>query len=254
MAKYRILVVEDELIVSKDIQQSLIKLGYEIAGASKTAEDALEKAKAEMPDLILMDIMLKGEMNGIEAADIIKKELGIPVIFLTAYADENTINKAKKSEPYGYLIKPFKDVELQTTIEIVLYRAEKERESKKENDMLLKLADKQPTENKAEIFFKSKNKLVKVILNEITYIEAHKDYVSINTNKEKHTILATMAQIEQYFENTNICRAHRSFFININKINSLDSNFLKLEGAEKLVPIGSNYKEDLMSKLNIFGS
>ena len=96
-----ILVVEDESIVSKDIQLSLKRLGYNICGASATGEEAVYKAKETNPDLILMDIMLKGKLNGIEAAHIIREEMDVPIIYLTAYADESTLSKAKITEPYG---------------------------------------------------------------------------------------------------------------------------------------------------------
>ena len=108
--KANIQVVEDEAIVSKDIQQSLKKLGYNVVGSAATGEKAIEIARELKPDLVLMDIMLKGEMSGIDAADIIKEELNIPIIFLTAYADENTLAKAKVTEPFGYIIKPFKEM------------------------------------------------------------------------------------------------------------------------------------------------
>ena len=116
MSKIGILVVEDESIVAKDIQQSLKKLGYEVLGVCSTGEDAMEKAEQVKPGLILMDIMLKGEISGIEAADFVKQKLNIPVIFLTAYADSSTLSKAKVTEPYGYIIKPFKEIDLQTNI------------------------------------------------------------------------------------------------------------------------------------------
>lgn len=136
MSKYNILVVEDESIVSKDIQQSLKKLGYNIAGAAATGEKAIEIANETRPDLVLMDIMLKGDMSGIETADKIKASLGIPVIYLTAYADENTLSKAKVTEPYGYIIKPFKEIDLHTSIEMALYKHSKEAEILKERDFL----------------------------------------------------------------------------------------------------------------------
>jgi CheY-like chemotaxis protein len=120
MSKKNILVVEDEAIVSKDIQQSLKKLGYNIVGSAATGEKAVELAKETKPDLVLMDIMLKGEMSGIDAAEKIRETLNVPVIYLTAYADENTLAKAKVTEPYGYIIKPFKEVDLHTSIEMAL--------------------------------------------------------------------------------------------------------------------------------------
>ena len=118
MSKNNILVIEDEAIVSKDIQQSLKKLGYNIVGSAATGEKAVELAKQTKPDLVLMDIMLKGEMSGIDAAEKIRETLNVPVIYLTAYADENTLAKAKVTEPYGYIIKPFKEVDLLTNTKV----------------------------------------------------------------------------------------------------------------------------------------
>ncbi len=109
MAKVKILVVEDESIVAKDIQNSLKKLGYHVPTTVSSAEKAIEEVEENRPDLILMDIMLKGQMSGIEAANVIKERFGVPLIFLTAYADDNTLSKAKITEPYGYIIKPFKE-------------------------------------------------------------------------------------------------------------------------------------------------
>ena len=122
MAQTNVLVVEDESIVSKDIQHSLKKLGYNVVGAASNGEQAVKLAVETMPDIILMDIMLKGEMNGIEAADRIRRETNIPVIFLTAYADESTLAKAKVTQPYGYIIKPFKEIDLLTYFELALYK------------------------------------------------------------------------------------------------------------------------------------
>jgi two-component system cell cycle sensor histidine kinase/response regulator CckA len=134
MNSTRILVVEDEQIVSKDIQLRLKRFGYEIVGAVASGEDAIALAKDTRPDLVMMDVMLKGDMMGTEAAAVIHREYDIPVIYLTAYADQNTLNQAKVTEPYGYVLKPFDERELQTAIEMALYkyRAEKEKQALKE--------------------------------------------------------------------------------------------------------------------------
>ena len=137
MSKFNIMVVEDESIVAKDIQQSLKKLGYNVVDVCSTAEAAIVSAKDKKPDLILMDIMLKGEKSGIDAAEEIKSLISVPIVFLTAYADESTLNKAKITEPYGYIIKPFKEIELHTTIEMAIYKHNKVSEVKKERDLFL---------------------------------------------------------------------------------------------------------------------
>ena len=113
MGKINVLVVEDESIVSKDIQYSLKKLGYNVVGVAATGQKAIDLCREKSPDIILMDIMLKGDINGIEASTRIKESYNIPVIFLTAYADENTLSKAKVTEPYAYIIKPFKEIQYQ---------------------------------------------------------------------------------------------------------------------------------------------
>ncbi len=120
--KTRILVVEDETIVALDLQNSLKILGYEVVGHASSGEEAIAKANATQPDLVLMDIILKGEMDGVQAADTIRAQLNIPIIFLTACADERTLQRAKVTEAFGYILKPFEERELHGHIEIALYK------------------------------------------------------------------------------------------------------------------------------------
>ena len=130
MATAGILLVEDENIVALDLRMRLTKLGYSVLGMAASGEEAVAKATSLAPDLVLMDINLKGDMDGIGAAEQIKARLDIPVIFVTAYADENTLQRAKITEPYGYLLKPFEERELHTSIEIALYKHKMERRLK----------------------------------------------------------------------------------------------------------------------------
>ncbi|MGB8645804.1 MAG: PAS domain S-box protein [Anaerolineae bacterium] len=134
MGDTAILIVEDEAIVARDLRQRLRDMGYNVVGIASRGEEAIEKAQTLHPDLTLMDIHLASEMDGIQAATVIRQTCHIPVIFLTAYADEGTLSRAKITEPFGYILKPFEERELQTTIEIGLYRHRSEitmRESEK---------------------------------------------------------------------------------------------------------------------------
>lgn len=126
--KPQILIVEDESIVALDIQNRLKRLGYTVTGFVASGEDAIVKAAEFQPDLVLMDIKLKGVMDGIDAAAKIKAQFGIPAIYLTAFADEATLQRAKETEPLGYLIKPFEERELLATIRMALYRLQIERQ------------------------------------------------------------------------------------------------------------------------------
>ena len=249
MSKTNVLVVEDESIVSKDIQHSLKKLGYNVVGAASMGEKAIELANSENPDIVLMDIMLKGDMNGIETAAKIKETLSIPVIFLTAYADESTLSKAKVTEPYGYIIKPFKEIDLHTSIEMALYKHSKEKEVVKERDLLYSIVENK--ENKEFIFVKSNSRLVKLKTAEIYFVEALKDYVVINTLNSRYTIHSTMKDIERKLPGDDFLRVHRSYIVRLDKISAIEQPNLILENYKKNIPIGGSYKEELVKRINL---
>ena len=120
MNKTKILIVEDELITAESLSMDLQKLDYQVVGIVSSGEKAINKALETNPNLILMDIMLRGEIDGITAAEIIKKSLNIPIIYLTAYADLKTLERAKSTQPYGYLVKPYKLIDISTTITIAM--------------------------------------------------------------------------------------------------------------------------------------
>ena len=123
----RILIVEDDGIVARDIQQTLVRLGYAYPIVVSSGEEAVQRVAEIRPDLVLMDIKLKGAMDGVEAAQQIRARFDIPVIYLTAYADDLTLRRAKITAPFGYVLKPFEEEELHSTIEMALYRHEMER-------------------------------------------------------------------------------------------------------------------------------
>ncbi|MBD3291185.1 response regulator [candidate division KSB1 bacterium] len=126
----KILIVEDEKIVASDIQNSLIRMGYSTLGIASSGDEALEKTREFHPDIVLMDIRLEGEMDGIDSALKIRERFHIPVIYLTAYADDSTLQRAKISEPYGYILKPFDSRDLHTSIEMALYKHKMEKKLK----------------------------------------------------------------------------------------------------------------------------
>jgi two-component system, cell cycle sensor histidine kinase and response regulator CckA len=130
MAGDRILIVEDEAIVARDIHDALLEMGYEVSGVASSGESAIKKAEDENPDLILMDLRLSGEIDGVKAADIIRENYDVPVIYLTAYSDDATLQRAKVTQPFGYLLKPVIPKELQSAIEIALFRHRSEKQMK----------------------------------------------------------------------------------------------------------------------------
>lgn len=139
MPSIEILIVEDESIVATDLQNSLLNMGYHVVNVVDSGEDAIGVLEKHSLDLVIMDIGLKGKIDGIKAAGMIRERFFIPVIYLTAYSDDKTIEKAKKTEPYGYILKPFEEKELHSIIEMALYKFKMERELKESEEKFRRL-------------------------------------------------------------------------------------------------------------------
>ncbi len=122
MIPARIMIVEDERITAEDIYDILTQLGYTVTALVSTGADAIRHAELTRPDLVMMDIRIRGDMDGVEAAREIRERFDIPVVYLTAHADRETLDRAKLAEPLGYLIKPFQEAELLASIEMALHK------------------------------------------------------------------------------------------------------------------------------------
>jgi len=141
MERAHILIVEDELIVAREIESDLRGFGYEIAGIARSADTAFTAIASRHPDLILMDIKLEGQIDGIQTAEQVMLRYDIPVIFITAFSDDTTLQRAKETTPYGYLLKPFEAKELHTTIEMALYKHGMERKLRQNEQRLRLITD-----------------------------------------------------------------------------------------------------------------
>ena len=138
---HKIMVVEDEAVIAIRLQERLTAMGYHVVGISYSGEEAMKQARRLRPDLVLMDIMIPGEMDGIAVAKWVKAELDIPVIFLTAFSEDKIIERAKQAKPYGYIVKPFQDRELKASVEIALYKKETEKALKEREENFRTLAE-----------------------------------------------------------------------------------------------------------------
>ncbi len=250
--KTKVLIIEDESIVAKDIQNILQKNNYEVIGIANNADTALNYLAQQMPDVILMDIMIKGNMNGIELSHKIKEEYDVPIIFLTAYSDLPTLEKAKIVEPYAYITKPFKNSDILSAIEITLFRFNKDIERKKEKELLYAIVESKDHDTSARmIFVKSDGKMVKIKFEDIYIVEALKDYVTFHTTHGRYIVHATMKFIEDRLGSKEFIRAHRSYIVRIDKIQSIENQELILENFTKNVPVGGNYKDEVYKRLNL---
>ncbi len=246
---HRILIVEDELVVSKYIEACLKNIGYEVADIITSGEEAVSKTESIMPDLILMDIRLNGKMTGTEAAVKIKENLDVPIVFLTAYADDKNIEMAKASEPYGYLVKPFYEKELHTTIEMALNKHEKVRLLKKERDLYYSVIENKNTTD--SIYVRTNSRLKRIKFEEICYVEALRDYITISTTTDNYTARINMKEITRFLPERDFVRIHKSFIVRMDKIYSIKYVSLIVEGSMKEIPVGNFYRKDLYGRLNM---
>lgn len=240
MSGIKILLVEDDWIIAKEISLSLNDLGFEVLAHVESGEDALKKITEQKPDLVLLDIGLSGELSGIETAQIIKKEHHLPFIFLTALADSSTIEKAKLTEPYAYLVKPVKIETLYSTIEITLYNAAQRKD-------VTPVLKEGLTINDA-IFVKTKGRLEKLQLNQVLWVEASDIYALVCTAAGKYLLNTSLAAVEEKFPSDSFLRVHRSYIVNVNKIEAIEKDELFIN--QQRIPIGKTYKDKLMSKLS----
>lgn len=180
MKPAQILIVEDELIAAESLALDLEKLGYQICGIVNSGEKAIEKVRQCQPNLILMDIMLKGKMDGITAAQTIYSEHKIPIIYLSAYADADTLHRTKSTPVYGYLVKPYKIVDVRTTIAIAL--AKYEKDIQRETDLL---AEKRLNQIKTQALATASHDLRTPLTNILGYTELIRDYGDIISADKK---------------------------------------------------------------------
>lgn len=236
----RISIVEDELIVAKDLQITLQRLGYQVSGLYTNYNDALLNIDSNNTDIILMDIMLKGVSDGISLTRALSEKGNFIVIFLTAYFDNTTIDLALNSDAYMYLVKPYNEVELNAAIKLAQRKGIGQRSITIENN------------HKEDYFFiKTDARHIKINIKELLYIEALKDYVMIHLYNSNIVVHITMKELESRLLNTDIIRIHRSFFVCKSHIVSVSNNSLTIINHTQALPIGGSYRDALFKSLSL---
>jgi DNA-binding LytR/AlgR family response regulator len=235
-----ILIVEDEMIIAANLSLQLTHLGYEVIGIISRAEAVMPQLSKQIPDIILMDINLNGALDGIELVHLIQKELKIPIIYLTANSDEAHFNRAKATNPYAFVSKPFKKLDLQRAIELTLVRIQEERNTEKSLDA----TTEEPFILSDCIFVRSHDKMVKVCISNILYIEAERNYCKIHCKDREHLLVMTLKDIEEKLVSNTLLRIHRSFIVNLSHIDEIATNHVVI--AKKAIPLSADLKKKLL--------
>lgn len=240
----KILVIEDEMIIAAKISMHLTNLGYEVTGILPRGEEALVSVEENRPDMVIMDICLKGDIDGIDTAIRMQKNGGIPVIFLTANADEATFNRAKTAKPYAFISKPYKQIDLQRAIELTISHLAGEQNNLTSVEQG---AGDRPFILSDRIFVRQREKMIKIIVADILYIEADRNYCRIFTKNNEYVLSITLKTIEEKLTNHIFLRVHRSYIVNLSHIDAVADDHVIIN--QKAMPVSEGLKEKLLQRI-----
>lgn len=238
----KIAIVEDELIIAEKIKHILTGIGYNVCDPVTNFDEALAMIADEKPDLLLLDINLNGIKDGIDIAQKVNEQYHIPFIFLTAYSDGATVERAKAVKPLAYLVKPFTKEELFTSIEIAFnnYRMLKNMQENNHSE----------TKNRDFIFIRESHRFIKVAFSNIAYVESRENYVVVHSNSNKETLIrSTFSDFLAELPHDKFCRVHRSFAIQTDLIEDIEPTEIIVAGYK--VPASSSYRAALFAQLGI---
>ncbi len=239
----KILVVEDEMVIGANISLELTNMGFEVTGIVPRGEEALHHIKQNPPDIVLLDIQLKGKIDGIETAQIMQKEFNIPVIYLTANADNFNFNRAKITHPYAFISKPYKKLDLQRAIELTVLQIQAEKTPQKTNGgnevLAYILSD--------YLFVRNNDKLVKVEIKDIFYIEAERNYCRIYSKDKEYLLVMTLKEMDEKLPQKHFIRVQRSFIVNLSKIDEISTSHIVI--GKTAIPVSKALKEELLNRL-----
>ncbi len=238
--KTRILVVEDDMIIAANISLQLTNLGYEITGIETRGEEALAHVLLNAPDIILMDVNLRGDLDGIETARAIQKNIEVPIVYLTANTDDISFTRAKETHPYAFIPKPLNIQQLQRSLALVEEQVKEKMEAFKKDDIPVEVMDDR-------IFVRSKGKMTKLLFTDILYIEADRNYCKIVTSQGKHLLSVTLRIMEEKLPKHLFIRVHRSYMVNISKLDAVVEGHLEIN--RKVIPLGKSQKRFLLRRL-----
>lgn len=237
----KLLVVEDDMIIAATIALQLTKLGYEVSGIVPRGEEAIQHAETNRPDLILLDISLKGALDGIDTAHAIHQQWNIPIIYVTANTDEATFARAKKTRPYAFISKPVRALELQRAIELAVSRLAEEPPISPHPapDAPFVLSDR--------IFVRYREKIVKIFIADILYLEADRNYCHLYTATKDYLLTTTLKAMEDKLPAAFFVRIHRSYLANLMQVDEVGEGYIGIKG--KTIPLSHLLRDALLKRI-----
>jgi DNA-binding LytR/AlgR family response regulator len=239
----RILIVEDEMIIGANISLQLTSLGYEVSGIVPRGEEALVHIRQNKPDIVLLDIQLKGTLDGVQTAQLMQKDFDIPIIYLTANSDDVNFNRAKATNPHAFISKPFKKLDLKHAIELVLNRLQPVVPLEEE----IIPVDDSPFVLNDSIFIRHQEKMVKVNIPDILFIEAERNYCRIFAKGKEYVLVMTLKEMDEKLPPQHFLRVHRSFIVNVAQIEEIAASHVVI--GKKAIPVSAELRKQLLQRI-----
>lgn len=241
--KIRILVVEDDLVEYTHLEILLTQQGHNIAAHVDNAIDAIAEFGKDRPDLVIADISINGELDGIQLVHKLNEIEKVPVLFLTSHNESDIFDKAKETQPYAYITKPVEPRNLERNIELAFQNFGRAGQTnvKWEGDVLVK-----------DFFFtKIGNKLKKIPTNGIEFIEVEGKYSSISVDERKYHVKISLKDLLLKLPEEKFVRVSRNFVVNIDRVENIDTQNYQLKVGQTDIPISRTYKDDLMKRIQL---
>lgn len=239
----KVLIVEDEFTIALDLEERLKKMNFHVIGIAPNYDKALSLLLENETDIALLDINLGAGKSGIDLAKILNDKFNIPIIFLSAYSDDATFKDAQQTNPMGFIVKPFKDVDIDHGIKIALQRF-------KDIEQISNIPENLTTEiDNNFVFIKDKGKITKINKDNILWLEAMDNYTIIHTLTGRHIAGSSLKSVIEKLNSSNIFRIHKSHAVALNKISKIEDNLIYINKTYLI--ISRTYKKDLMEKINL---
>ncbi len=233
--KYKVLIVEDDALIAEDISVMLKKEGFHVTGVAYSAEQSLQMLNANPPDIALLDISLSGKLDGIDLAEIINLKHKIPFLFITAFYDEKTVDRAKRTTPAGYIIKPFEERDLKIAIKLALFKS-------------ADVADI-PTSETDKLFVKEKDSLLAIRHEEIDFVQSDDNYCHLHVASKKFIVHQTLKTMLEILKPSGFVQVHRSYLINFKKIDQLKDDSVFIGTSE--VPMSRSFRKEILQVIQV---
>ena len=238
--KKNILIVEDELLIAEDIKYNLERLNYNVSGIAIRASEALTILENNSVDLALLDINIKGELDGIELGRKIRSLYPMPIVYLTSNSDKRTVERAVETEPSGYVVKPYNKTDLFTTLTLALHNSDKNE----------KPQEKQSTQGKGKsVFFKVEGTYTKVLFDNILFFRTAGNYIEIHKIGGVDLVRMTAKELFEHVASGNFLRVHKSYILNRDKITGFNGKEVFI--GDRKFPMGGVYKDEVFQVLDV---